>query len=352
MASIGKVVKKDKAKNQIPVSEEVVKKSVARLFKQSKFNVRSEEKEEKIRSIWLPMGDAWKKEKCLIENGESFTVTRTNLTTVFKFPGTNRADLIFSKVQFTYKEMNLFQEIRKEIRYNVQNLHLKVPYLTSQDVGYYLFSDQVYKARQTGREVFDDVMEFDIVKAYYTAAYVLKYISKDFYLKCIELPKTTRLRLIGSIATSKLVFTYNEGLLENNPKINEDEVLRRVWFHICKYTDNCMRQLRQLLGQDFLFYWVDGIYCKPNDNIQDYLRFFYLRDGFEFEYKPIEKVVVEKVIPKKTEDTAIVKVNVYRVGDDPDKPTSYFLDNEAVIVKNIRDKFIKEFKNPSKTINI
>ena len=77
------------------------------------------------------------------------------------------------------------------------------------------------------------------------------------------MPKHFRLILIGSIATSKRIYNYVSGKLES-VTVKENEILRQAWFHICKYVDQCMIDIKNCIGEDFIFYWVDGIFFKPN----------------------------------------------------------------------------------------
>jgi len=82
------------------------------------------------------------------------------------------------------------------------------------------------------------------------------------YKTYIGLPKHVRLRFLGSIATKKRKYTYENGLLVGEPEMLQDVLLRKVWFHICKVTDDCLSELMQLVGDDFLMYYVDGIYLR------------------------------------------------------------------------------------------
>ena len=309
-----------------------------RVFNKKKFNIRGKPERGRVKDIWISQGNAFKEEQRLKAEGETFTVTRTNVTTVFKFPNTSWANKIYSRVTFTFKEMNLFAEIRKEVLHNIEYKKLLLPNYESTDIGYYLFSNKIHKAQETGREVFDDAMEFDIVKAYYMAAYNLGYISMDFFLKCIELPKVTRLRLIGSIATSKTIFKYENGKLTGKPEIKENEDLRKAWFHICKYVDEAMRNLAKLLGNDFLFYWVDGLYCLANPNIDAYIRHCTLKYGFDFEYKMVDQIVVERDEKKKS-----MLVKAFKSGEDPKKPTCYYLNNDGEVIRELKKFYIKNF---------
>jgi hypothetical protein len=333
----GKPVDKLQELKDDPAFEEVILNAAARQFNKNKFNLKKDYSETKVRQLFVT-GNAYAEEQRLIANKESFIIKRTNVTTKFRFTEKKVADLIYSSQRFSFKELNLFKEIRKEVRYNIENKKLKIPKYTSADIGYYLFSSNIHKAHETGREVYDDVVEFDVRKAYYQAAYNLGYISQEFYLKCIELPKTTRLRLIGSIATSKSVYIYKKGVLQEIPPPEEDEVLRYAWFHICKYIDECMRCIRQLMGQDFLFYWVDGIYGKQTEKIDQIMLYASLKYKLDFEYRPVDQVIVER-----DEQRKCIKVKAYRTGENPEKPTRYTLNNTGEVMRQLKKFYMDNF---------
>ena len=320
-----------------PKNKAIIKDAVHRLANKNKLIQQKDYEMKKVRVVHIK-GNAWEEEKRLIANGETFTVSKTNVTTKFTFPERNTAARIFSSKSFTYKELNLFQEIKKEVKSNIEQKKLIIPEYTSKDIGYYLFSNKVHQVQKSGMEEFTDIDEYDISKAYYMAAYNLGYISEEFFFKCIGLPKTTRLRLIGSIATFKTIFIYRKGKLAEVPEPKQDKELRKAWFHICKYVDVAMRELRRLLGDDFLFYWVDGLYCKNNPRMADYLLFITLKYGFSFEHKKIDRVLVKKDDIKKA-----ILVKAYKKGQNPLKPTSYFLNNSGEVIKKLKKFYIKNF---------
>lgn len=339
-----KAAKNPKAQEQLkeiqadPAYDEVIKSAATRVFNKSKFNLKKDYTEQKRIYTQFITGNAYAEEQRLIANKESFIVKRTNVTTKFRFTERKVADMVYSSKRFSFKELNLFQEIRKEVRFNIEEKQLRIPEYTSNDIGYYLFSNKIHEAQKTGREVYTDVMEFDIRKAYYQAACNLGYISHEFYLKCIELPKTTRLRLIGSIATSKAIYIYKKGVLQPIPPPEEDELLRRAWFNICKYVDECMRTLRQLMGSNFLFYWVDGIYCLNSPEIDNILLHASLKYKFDFEFRPVDQIVAER-----DEKSKSIVVKAFRTGGDPEKPTRYFLNNTGEVERQLKKFYMDNF---------
>lgn len=164
------------------------------------------------------------------------------------------------------------------------------------DVNYFMFSpnmeDMNFDAGNTHLEL-ANIYEADISHAYYRAAYVLGFISFDLYREIItKLTKQDRLTLLGCIATNKIISIYRGGLQHASPPPKKDELLREAWFKICSYVDSALCELKDLLGHDFLFYWVDGIYFRFNQQYDMYGMQFLkhirkIQDKYNVEFKLI-----------------------------------------------------------------
>ena len=110
-----------------------------------------------------------------------------------------------------------------------------------------------------------DVYEADISMCYYVTAFKLGFMSEQMYELCKGLPKSHRLKLLGAIATSKTFRRYEDGQIVFETVL-EDETLRMAWFKICFYVGQAMQTVKDALKDNFLFYWVDGIYFTyPKD---------------------------------------------------------------------------------------
>lgn len=171
---------------------------------------------------------------------------------------------------------------------------------------YFSFSETCYHLAQSVGEVFtfEKVYEADITAAYYQAALYLGLISeKTFEIVTNEknISKPERLRLLGSIAGIRVESTYIEGILQEPVEVVKDTDLRQAWFTICNFVDGCMNNFIQILGSDFIFYWVDGIYFKGNyeseeNNLEEiFLKLSRLEKHFPFKWKikPLKSVEIQ-----------------------------------------------------------
>lgn len=160
---------------------------------------------------------------------------------------------------YNYKELHLRKKLKAEILENIVTKQIQVPDLTNEDSNYMVYSDFIKNADLEQSAV--DVDEFDITKAYYACAHYLGYMGDEMYHQCISLPKKIRLRFIGSIATFKRHY-LRSGFDITGYSAETNPILRKVWFHIVKHVDDCMQEFLQLAGDNFIMYYVDGIYVK------------------------------------------------------------------------------------------
>ena len=169
--------------------------------------------------------------------------------------------IFWSKKKF----MGLVSSLRREINQRLADEKIRdIPSYEPTDIPYFVFNDIIMSKYVPVNRVMNvyDIMEMDITSAYYQSAYRLGYISREFYEKCIDLPKMDRLRLIGSLATMHETAVFVEGKEVEYDIKPYDEMHRKIWFHICKNVANCLYQFKEALDDNFLFYWVDGIYFR------------------------------------------------------------------------------------------
>jgi len=219
----------------------------------------------------------------------AFQIESTLRTKMVKFE-TEKAKhvYIFSDEIVSYKDMHLLREVKQEVKKQTQNVNVGE---LDENVTYFDFHSTVKDLHIDSGTIYDlkDVCEVDITKAYYYTARKLGYISDDFFKKCLALPKPKRLRLIGSIATKKKIEVYEGGrLVEYYSKT--DEKLRQCWFNIIRYTDNVMKEVKNALDDDFIFYWVDGIYFKDRGYNVDIAKGIFEKFDFAVTYEKLSKI--------------------------------------------------------------
>lgn len=152
-----------------------------------------------------------------------------------------------------------------KIKGNLQKLPEKV---NMQFIKYYqtgMIYDKLY---------LDEVCQIDITSAYSSILRNSGLITDEVYDYLCTLDKLDRLACVGMLASKKNIFTFNDkGLLESHSVVANK--YSDYFFYCVQKTYKIMNECRLLLGEDFLFSWVDAIYFNPSSTkakiVQDYL---------------------------------------------------------------------------------
>ena len=187
---------------------------------------------------------------------QDFILRKTNSSLILKVANSTFVETMpFMKNKHLY----LFQAVKKEILQNIEKNNILIEEFKYSDILYFSFNREAISKFTECLTV----VEYDITKAYLTAAKNLKFISEEFYKKVIELPKKIRLIILGSIASTATINTYKNGELINTETKN-NALLTKVWKMICKYVGDTMKHF--LLMPSYLFFWVDGIFFDYSKN--------------------------------------------------------------------------------------
>lgn len=161
------------------------------------------------------------------------------------------------------------------------------------------------------------VLNIDISSAYATCLYTNGLITDKTYATIKSLPKTERLPCVGMLATSHTKFYYRDGECYNVDVFRAPTA--PVFFYLIDEINYIMQQIQFLLGVDFIFYWVDGVffnYDTPPEKIQ-MIEQFLSDSGYDYKYEDVQDFKIE-VDPKKMM-IKMVKNNIpkqYIVGKD------------------------------------
>jgi hypothetical protein len=192
----------------------------------------------------------------LIAKKKSFVLRKTNSSLKIVY---NNNTYLCNMPFFKKKHLYLFQAIKKEILENIEKFKITVLTVKYNEINYFAFNREAIKQFSECKTV----VEYDITKAYLTAAVNLNFISKEFFNKFLELPKKIRLIVLGSIASLATVLTYEAGEIINK-EMKNDILLTNVWKTICKEVGDKMTLLTAL--PSYLFFWVDGIFFDYSKN--------------------------------------------------------------------------------------
>lgn len=139
-------------------------------------------------------------------------------------------------------------------------------------------------------EIINDVVEIDINRAYWETAYLMGVISKSIYVRGLEIDKRVRLACLGTLAkrTEEWVFDGNKFFKRKEKRSYETE---NIWFAICRRVSDVMQECVKIAGDDFVFYWVDGIYVKNNAESIGRIMQCLNKWGYESKTKYIKEIV-------------------------------------------------------------
>ena len=245
--------------------------------------------------------------------------TTTNSSIIIYSDPYGKYKVIFSDgVYMSKKEMILQKKLKKEIEKNTKGKD--ITFSSTKKIHFFEFDSSLRYMVETSGDCVDieNVLEMDITKAYYQMAYNLGYISKKFFEITLALPKHIRLRLLGSIATKRIVEKYKDGKVVEM-KVVEDLKMRDIWFHICYNVGKVMKECSEAIQDYFIFYWVDGIYFQQhplydqkNDPTKQIIAKIFEKNKLKFSINQLEKISLHNLndeIMLKCWKNGIVKSN-------------------------------------------
>lgn len=145
-------------------------------------------------------------------------------------------------------------------------------------------------------QVFTDIVEIDIDQAYWETARLLGVISEEIYDIGMsgEISKQARMVALGSLAKKTYHYTFHGQRLI---KAEEERSLdtENVWFTICKRVADVMQEIKKIMGEDYLFYWVDGVYVKNNPEVIEKVQSIIAAWGYNSKIKPIHSIECDKI---------------------------------------------------------
>jgi hypothetical protein len=103
----------------------------------------------------------------------------------------------------------------------------------------------------------------DINAAYPTALKNTGIITEETFNFLMRLKKIQRLKSIGMLASIKTVYEFEKTELISTRKTDKKE-FADIYFYASYEIGEMLQKCSVLNKNDFLFYWFDGIYIKPN----------------------------------------------------------------------------------------
>jgi hypothetical protein len=178
---------------------------------------------------------------------KDFIVKKSSSTNQIKYNGNTE---IFSDSRFNFNVMHRYNELKSELEANINFFQ------NDKETGYFNYGKIVNNEK---------VFNIDLTSAYLTILYNTKKISKELFQKINGLKKSDRLKVLGMLAYQPFVFYYQKGKLISNEQIKNK--FRHIFFYCVKETFELIYKIKNKIGADFVFSWVDGIYFTGEYNI-------------------------------------------------------------------------------------
>lgn len=109
------------------------------------------------------------------------------------------------------------------------------------------------------------------------------------------LPKPERLSSVGMLAYEPLITTYTDGEVKN-PELDmqtRKSKYRDVFFYCVSEVSKAMSEVMHELGEEFIFFWVDGIYFKSGYKNRKKVMDILDRYSYEYSYELVKNFHVE-----------------------------------------------------------
>lgn len=266
-------------------------------------------------------------ENRLIKGGGNWLKTETSYSTKYTDLELN-LEYICTDEFTPMSTWGTLSSIKAGIKRNPEAYNL--PLITAKDINYFKYSESIYKAIKSKSRwtVFENVREMDISAAYITGAYKMNMINKDNFNKLLNGSKAARIKILGALATQKVVYYYQGGNLIDTIPVPPDPLNRNVWFNICKFIDEIINRAYILLDREGLFYYVDNIYFYDKPGLAELMEQHFKSYGLIIKTVPLTKLALFN-----SSRGAVVAVK--RKGKN--KINTFFVPNKKIIKYQIND---------------
>lgn len=192
------------------------------------------------------MGNARAYMDYLLACGIRFRLTTSNYN--MKIEATD-LDKKFIATEQSKRTFAIFAKLKHDLK------DKPVPKINSHELIYFQhdFKESMYVEK---------VINIDLKSAYATFLYNDGIISEATFDYLCNASKKERLAGVGMLASRKRIFDFYKGEPIGNP-IVEVSPFAGFFFHAVRRTYDVMSDLKMIVGQQYLFTWVDGIYFLP-----------------------------------------------------------------------------------------
>jgi hypothetical protein len=140
----------------------------------------------------------------------------------------------------------------------------------------------------------DKVLNIDLSSAYVYAIYNAGIITKETFEYLNTLNKKERLPALGMLASQHIKFYFEEGKCVKYESFRQPTA--NVFFALIQEVNDVMEECRWILGEDYVFHWVDGIFFRYDTNQSkiDKIEKIITDLGFPYKYESVDNFSFQK----------------------------------------------------------
>lgn len=142
---------------------------------------------------------------------------------------------------------------------------------------------------------FDYLYHIDLSSAYTRSLFNEKIISQKSFEFCENIAKINRLISLGLFAKRTDIYTYELGKVVNYESEKSD--LRNVFFYSAFQVDLIMNELKDVLGDCYVFFWFDGIYYFLKNRQENDAKKYLLMNNLPYHNEILTECTIYKLFP-------------------------------------------------------
>lgn len=166
-----------------------------------------------------------------------------------------------SDVTLPISQVAFINKVKRYIENNNIHKRVKPNYKSTKKIKFFDYNKDI----ELG-EIFDNPHSVDISKAYWYGAYKDRFINDDLFEEGLKMDKRIRLASLGSFARRMDRYVF-DGKTEKIAKTIEPK-FPHIFFNQANTIYKIMEKCKKAAGDNFLFYWTDGIYVKNKASVE------------------------------------------------------------------------------------
>ena len=129
----------------------------------------------------------------------------------------------------------------------------------------------------------DKILNIDISSAYPHAIYNAGLISEETFNYLKGLKKGEKLPCLGMLAGSHVKLKYEGGKVTDYYAHREPTA--QIFFLLIQEVNDVMEECKWILGDDYIFHWVDGVFFKKSTSVKKINQVEKIFEDLKFPYK-------------------------------------------------------------------